>query len=153
MGDDQTNLIIKGLSMASVRTESQTLTTKSSGPGAKWEARLAEALLVAVKEAKIYETTSQAAGGLIYSGEFDLLGSIPVAFEARPAPRSWGCVEVVLAINPKLGGYPVHPTVRAPKDQGEGMAMVFMPYKQWPSPAVILLYVSRKLQRDLKIQL
>ena len=153
MGDDQTNLIIKGLSMASVRTESQTITSKSSGPSANWEARLAEALLVAVEEAKIYETTSEAAGGLIYSGEFDLPGSIPVAFEARPDPRSWGCVEVVLAIVPKLGGYPVHPTVRAPKDQGEGMAMVFMPYKQWPSPAVILLYVSRKLQRDLKIQL
>ena len=33
------------------------------------------------------------------------------------------------------------------------MAMVFMPYKQWPSSAVILLYVSRKHQRDLKIQL
>lgn len=138
--------------MPAVQIEPQTITTNISGYSPNWEARLAEALLLRVKGAKIYETTSPAAGGLIYSGEFELPGSIPVAFEARPDPRSWGCVEVVLAIYPKLGGYPVHPTARAPKDQGEGMAMVFVPYKQWPSSKVTLLYVSRKLQRDLKSQ-
>ena len=150
--DDQFNLIIKDLKMQTGQTEPQTLTTNFSDQSSSWEVRLAEALLLGVDEAKIYETTSAAAGGLIYSGEFELPGSIPVAFEARPDPHSWGCVEVVLAICPKLGGYPVHPTARAPKDQGEGVAMVFVPYKQWPSSRVILLYVSRKLRRDLKSQ-
>ena len=138
--------------MPALEIEPHPATSNFSGQGATWEVRLAEALICAVENARIYETSSAAAGGFIYSGEFDLPGSIPVAFEARPAPRSWGCVEVVLAIEPKLGGYPVHPCSRSPKDQGEGMAMVFVPYKQWPSSKVILLYVSRKLRRDLESQ-
>lgn len=138
--------------MYTAKSSPRTVEVNLSSRGTLWEVKLAEALLLRVKEAKIYEMTSAAAGGFNYSGEFELPGSIPVAFEARPAPCSWGCVEVVLAIEPKLGGYPVHPCSRSPKDQGEGMAMVFVPYKQWPDPAIILLYVSRKLRRDLTSQ-
>ena len=136
--------------MATTQIEPQSATSMISSSNSHWEARLADALVRAIGKIKIYETCSAEAGGLIYSGEFELPGSIPVAFEARPDPRAWGCAEVLLAIDPKLGGYPVQPSARAPKDQGEGMAMVFVPYKQRPSSAIALLYVSRKLRRNLK---
>ena len=138
--------------MPTTQIEPQNATSNNSNHSLNWEARFADALIRLIEKGKIYETCSAAAGGLIYSGEFELPGSIPVAFEARPDPRSWGCVEVLLAIDPKLGGYPVQPSLKAPRDQGEGMAIVFVPYKQWPSPVVALLYVSRKLRRDLKSQ-
>lgn len=138
--------------MPATQIESQAIMSSFHGFGAKWEVPLADALVRAIEKGKIYETCWAAAGGLIYGGEFELPGSILVAFEARPNPRSWGCVEGLLAIDPKLGGYPVQPSLKAQRDQGEGMAIVFVPYKQWPSPVVVLLYVSRKLRRDLKSQ-